>query len=223
MEGFTGIEDIGAFYKAIDPSLGKTILLIQTWIWWDLKDTFELHLMDLQAERVAALTQTEMSTDLQTFYRNEMNQPSAELTIKAIIDFEVKRTRELGQRFERRRETAPGYRIIIKRDWEGDAEFSQIIQTISQRLRVIDKLTANGDLEGPQREFYAKLLDCPTDDVTAERIVSYEQDTVRSLLPKLHSQLETTKPLGKPYDFKKKQIELVRKKIARVEELAASV
>ncbi|MCX7013490.1 MAG: hypothetical protein NTW86_13205 [Candidatus Sumerlaeota bacterium] len=214
------IRNIGDFYKAIDPSLGKAILLVQTWLWWDLPDALDLFVLDLQAERIAALRQREMTPDLLAFYRNEMNDPKADLSTQDVVNFEVKRSHEVAANFEKRRATDPGFQIIIKREaGPADALDAQIL-SLAQRLRVIEQVKRAGQLEPPLREHYAKVFQAAPEAVTPERVGAYEREICAGLRAKLRTQLETDSALGEPYNFKQKQLDLVRHKIAAVEAAA---
>jgi hypothetical protein len=216
MEG-TLITNIGGFYKAIDPSLEKTILLVQTWIWWDLPDAIDLYLLDLQAERIVALAKTERTPELLAFYRGEINDPTAELSMADIVELEMNRSRKVGQGFITRREIDPGYKLIVKRDVRRDDALGAHVQDLAQRLRIIEQ-TRQGEAMAPMLcEHYAKLLHCPAEDVTPERVQGHETAIVAAACSRLHAMLGSQQMLGEPYDFKHRQIELVRQKVAMSE------
>jgi len=215
------IRNIGDFYKAIDPSLERTVLLVQTWIWWDLPDAVDLHVLDLQADRVAALRRTEMSPGLLNFYRVDMGDANANLTIDDVVDFEVKRSAALAQAFEARRAAEPGHQMIIQRQAASNESVDSQILNLAQRLRVIEQVRKTNSVEPPLRDHYARIFQVGPETVTADRVVAYEQEICATVRQKIRAQMESDQPLGEPYDFKKKQIELVGQKMTRIQAAAA--
>ncbi len=213
------IKDIGTFYKSIDPSLGATVLLVQTWIWWDLKDALILNLLDLQAERIAALQKMEMSTNLQVFYRNEMHLPEKSLTMEDVLAFELKRTRAIEERFNQRRQADPGYQIIIRRDPAPDKSFESQITALAHRLRVVDSIKKANKLDDAQKQYYAKLLRREPDSLTVEAALQCETSAIATARAALAKACADDQGLGEPYDFKKSQCKLAREKVARIEKM----
>jgi len=219
MEGI-GIRRIGDFYKAIDPSLEKAILLVQTWLWWDLGDAVDLTILDLQAERVAALRRAQMTPDLLAFYRLDMHNPTAELTGEDVVAFEVKRSRDMAQAFEGRRASEPGFQMIIKREATHSEALDSDALNLAQRLRAVEQIRRTNSVDPALRDHYAKIFQCSPEAVAADRVIAYEQEACAVVRSKMRSHADGEQALGEPYNFKLRQIELVRQKMARIEAAA---
>jgi len=219
MEGVT-ITDIGAFYKTIDPSVENSVLLIQSFIWWDLPDALDLLILDLQLDRMRSLKQTQMSPELLSFYRNEMNNMNAELTMPDIIAFELKRSRETAASFLNRRPQEPGYRMIVKRDNLPDSAIDGVINTMAQRLRAIEQMQKSDALDQTLKEHYGRVLRLEPDAVTPERAVAFEREAYAAAKQQLRKMLDAEHATGEPYDYKHRQIGLVKDKLQRIEAVA---
>ncbi len=214
-EGVT-IGDIGSFYKAIDPSLEHAVLLIQSWIWWDLPDAMDLVLLDLQAERVKSLRQGGLTPEILSHYRQELNQPGAELTVNDAVALEMKRATEAATSFRHRRTLDPGYRLIIKRDPLPDASADALIQTMAQRLRVMEQVQKSG-VDATLKEHYSRMFKCDAEAVTPERIVAFEREALAASRAQLRRLLEGDGMWGEPYDYKQRQLGLISEKLARID------
>lgn len=215
-----GVRSVGDFYKALIPTLGETALLVQTWVWWDLPDAFDLYVMDLQADRIAALRKSEMNPQLNQFYRAEMDKGAedhSELTMDAVLQFELERTKNLAKAFELRRAEEPGFQKIIRRDALDDEDFGNHVQNLAQRLRVIEQARVNQSLDQPLLDHYGRIFNCEPAEVTCERVVKFEEENAATLRAGLQSMLDSDQSLGPPYNFKESQMDLVREKMSRAE------
>lgn len=219
MEGVT-INDIGSFYKTIDPSIENAVLLIQSWIWWDLPDALDLYMLDHQLEHVKALVHTEMTFELLAHYRAEMNNPSADLKISDIVAFELKRAHEVASGFISRRRSEPGFKMIVKRDSMPDGAIEFVIMTLAQRLRIIDQVQKNPALDPTLKEHYVKTMRMDPESLTPERVMAIEREGFNVGKQQLRRMLENETALGEPYDFKLRQVELVKEKFGLIESAA---
>lgn len=222
MEDVT-ITDLGSFYKTIDPATEDAVLLIQSWIWWDLPDALDLQVLDLQLERIKALSQSEMSPELLGFYRNETHDATADLNIADIVQFEVKRSREAAHAFTSRREHEPAFKAVVKRVPQPDTAIDAAILTMAQRLRVAEQVQKSGELDDTLRAHYGKVLHCAPEDVAAERVVALEREALANGRQQLRRMLESDGAGGEMFNFKLRQVEQVKEKLARIEAAAKAV
>lgn len=219
MEG-RGIRDLTSFYKMLEPGLERIITLVQTWIWWDLKDAVDLHLIDLQADKIRALSRAQMTPEIAEYYRIEMQEAPKDLSIGHALAFEFQRAKRAAAAFEHRRDTDPQHKIILKRDRINDEELDAQTEQLTRCLREVEQVRKADELQPETREEYAIVFACPPDQVSKQRVLDRVQENLAAQRAKLRAMLDSEESWGEPYDFKEKQGDMVREKMARMEETA---
>lgn len=199
------VHDVKSFYKALDPSLEKIIMLIQSWIWWDLRDAADLYRVEAQIQRLEMLKTAEIDANIQEFYRRDMQlRPDESVTREAVLRFELHRLREILDRYTARRAEDHGYQmIVVNREVEFPAEADAACVRLAKRLMVIERLRQQAaPLEDNARQAYAAYIGIAPEQVTAEAIIEFEQRHAKLDRKALTDQLSASHRLGEGASYK---------------------
>lgn len=218
--GQMSIRDVKSFYKALDPSLDKILMLMQTWIWWDLRDAAEFYRFDQQEQRFQALLSREMDQNILDAYRKEMGlKPGMDINKGMILKFEFDRTREIIEYFENVLANEKGFQVIVvSEERAGSTEADTTTIRLAKRIMAIDKLHAQKEDAEPQvKTFYASQMGVPADQVTRDSIIEYEEMLARRDRQALTEYLVSGCKMGRTANYKLLRIQKLR---ARFENLA---
>ncbi|MBN1866199.1 hypothetical protein JW916_02790 [Candidatus Sumerlaeota bacterium] len=204
------IRDVKTFYSALDPSLEKIVVLLQTWLWWDLRDAADLHRFDVQVSRLRDLREAELDDNLLKYYKQEMRvRPGVELTKHEILAFELRRTREIVDAFRERRHEEHGYQVIVvSQECEGSTEANALCIRLAKRLMAIEKIKAQkSDLDAQVRQYYASQLGFSADLVTREAVLDFEQHQAARERQNLGEHLSSAARMGETVSDKASKLD----------------
>ncbi len=173
------VRSVSGFYSALDPSLASILELLQTWIWWDLRDASELYRFDLQEQNLTDIKNgREYSEADLDWYRNEMGlKPGAQLDRPEIMKFELKRSKEIIDRFAQRLTSEEGHQVIVvSQGRNATPETDAAIIRLGKRLQTIDAVRNQSEnLDAKIRQHYGQVFSIPPEDVKAERVLEHEE------------------------------------------------
>jgi hypothetical protein len=199
------IRNVKTYYKALDPSLEKVLLLLQTWIWWDLRDASDLYRFEMQEQRLQNLKSHEFNAAMVEFYRKEMNiRPGVEVAKDDAIKFEMARTKEIVDLFEHRRAEEQGHEmILVREEREGSLESDATCVKLAKRLMAIEKArTLKDPVEESLKNFYAAQIGVPATQVTTQAILQSEEAQARRERQTLSEQLASGCKAGNTFNYK---------------------
>jgi hypothetical protein len=173
------VRSVSGFYSALDPSLASVLELLQTWIWWDLRDASELYRFDLQEQNLNDIKSgREYSEEDLDWYRNEMGlKPGVQIDKQEIMKFELKRAKEIIDRFAQRLTAEEGHQVIVvSQGREATPETDTAIIRLGKRLQTIETVRNQDDNLDPKiRQHYGQIFNISPEDVKAERILTHEE------------------------------------------------
>jgi hypothetical protein len=207
------IHNVKSFYKALDPSLEQVLLLLQTWIWWDLRDAADQYRFDLQEQRLQNLKTHEFNAAMVDFYRKEMVvRPGVDITREDVVKFELGRAREILERYDHGRTEEHGHEmILVREEREGSTEADASCVKLAKRLMAIEKARALKDPpDDAVRNFYASQLGAPAPQVTAGMVVEFEESHARRERQTLSEQLMSGCKMGKTFNYKVLKLQLMK-------------
>ena len=199
------IRDVKSFYKALDPSLEKMLVLLQTWIWWDLRDAADLFRFDLQQARLRELREGELNDRFKEHYRAEMKvRPGVEILKQDVLEFELGRTRDIVEQYRERRNEEHGYQIIVvSQECAGSTETDALCVRLAKRLMAIDKIKAQkGDLDPTVKQYYGPQMGMSPDGVTREAVLSFEEHQAARERQTLSELLSSSSRMGSTVNYK---------------------
>ncbi|MFP4381407.1 MAG: hypothetical protein ACLFUS_12975 [Candidatus Sumerlaeia bacterium] len=213
------IRDVSSYYRSLDPSLEKIIRLMQTWIWWDLRDAADLYRFDVQEQRLMGLKDRDLDEATIEHYRKEIGaRPGLELSKNDIIKHEMDRTEEILHYFQIRRNEEHGYQmIVVSEEREGNPEADALCIRLAKRLTAMDKIRNQGDnLDDSVKKFYAGQLSISPDQLTGEKALEFEGHMAARDRQRLAEQLSTDYSLGQTINYKATQLEKLKKRLAKL-------
>lgn len=208
------IHNMRTFFRALDPSLEMIVELIQHWILWDLPDATILFNFDEQMRRCNAVRTIEINEDLRNRYRTALHKrPEDPLSDADIITLEFKRLEHMVQGFIQRRAEEEAFMAIIRRDEQAGSASAQQIKKIAEQIRVLEELeSGDGSLDASVAAHYAGVLHVLPDAVTCEAAADYEKKMIADGKRMLERYMQDDRFLGEPYDYKKRQAEILRER-----------
>lgn len=213
------IRDIKSLYTALNPSLEKIMTLLQTWIWWDVRDAADLYRFSKQEERIKQLKAQEPDEATLDYYRQEMGlKAGVAVERKQMVSFELKRTAEVVELFARRRQEDAGYQVIIASAEREDNEAADALAVrLTKRLKTIETARSQSDPLGAQiREYYAPKLNVPVDLVKAQDVLDFERRQARLERQQLAEALFTVPATGKTGDYKQIMLADMQRRFAAI-------
>lgn len=218
--GVLHIRDMRGLYKVFDPRLDSIVELIQIWIWWDLIDASDMHLFDVQLERLATLSRASINERLQVYYRVEMKlERVLPPTMEEIRTFELERTEKLLGEFEARLAQEEIYQQIIGYEMAEDRVVDHKFIDLAEHLREFEKLAANAELDKETRSHYSRMLRIGEGSVTHEKAVAYERKFIDEAKRHLLEVLESEESAGTRYNFKERQLEECKERMIPIRNL----
>ncbi|HBF34907.1 TPA: hypothetical protein DDW35_10140 [Candidatus Sumerlaeota bacterium] len=201
------IRNVKLFYKALDPTLDRIIVLLQTWIWWDLRDAAELYRFDMQEYRIQSLITRQLDARVIEYYRQEMNaKAGVEIARTDILRFELGRTKEIIDYFQHARTQEKGFQVVVvSEERSGSTEADTTCVRLAKRIMAIDKMRAQKDeeLDGQLKAYYAAQMGVPPEQMTRETAVDYEEMLARRDRQALTDYLVSGCQMGKTSNYKK--------------------
>ena len=180
------INEVKAVYKAIDPLLEKVVMLVQCWIWWDLRDAADLYRFEAQKQRLEFLQHCDMDQNVVEHYQREMGlKPENSVTKEEALKFELLRMREIVEKFELRLREEPGYQVVVASvEMEGTPEVDATCMRLGRRLMLVEKLrTQQTPLDEATRIFYSSHLGVSPESVSPRRHYRIGTETGPSRTP----------------------------------------
>ncbi len=218
------IHDVRSMYRALNPSLEKVLLLVQTWIWWDLRDAADMVRFEAQVQRLRVLKDKEFDKTLEEYYHREMHvRPDEALDMTAALRFELGRLKGILDKYRERVNVEPGYQmIVVNLEREGSPEADTACLGLARRLMAIDKVRAqpNG-LDDNVRKFYANQMKVSPEEVTAAAIVTFEEAQARLERAQLADNLASLGNVGRSANYKQVKLDELDQQYRSVHDLLA--
>jgi hypothetical protein len=203
--GNLDIHDMPSMYSSLDPSLEKIIILIQSWIWWDLEDAVDLVRFNQTCQRVAQIDKTGVPEQISQFYAEQFRLAAQQVSPEVIICHELGKAQDYIERFRVRRLAEEGYRTIIRREQVQESSPDMLIKALGRQYMVIDSLKER-PLDQATRANYAKALGMAPETVTAEVVAAAAERTINDGKGRLKASL-TGQSGGRLYDYKAWQLD----------------
>ncbi|MBN1516804.1 hypothetical protein JXA32_09580 [Candidatus Sumerlaeota bacterium] len=214
------VYDLKSLYESLDPSLNKFMVLIESWVWWDLLDSSLCGIFEERLERLRNLVANEGIDKTELSRHLENRPPEMSLEELTEIKFDDLMVEEQAARlavslvrvrawFKAERDRDEAFKIILKRDSKPDSfdEMTPIMVECGKRLRAMEAARKSTTIEPNLLSYYAKQFSCAPQEVTPERIANHETAKLQELLPRLNSVIARHDSMGEPYDLKHKQQE----------------
>lgn len=220
--GMLEIRSVSSFYRALDPSLEKIVTLVQTWIWWDLRDASDLYRFEAQEARLKSLKNCNFDDAMQEHYRKEMGIRNAELTREQVLKFEMDRTAEIVVRFARARAAEPGHEIIVaSEERSGSSESDAACVRLAKRLAAIEKIRAQQDnnMDVSVKEYYAKQMHRSAEQLTPETILRYETSLANRDREVLMDTMVRRTAVSKTSNYKAVKLESMKKRFQALQKV----
>ncbi len=224
--GGLDIHDMRTLFHAIDPGLDKMIGLVQTFIWWDLEDAADLARFEKKVGIVRAFEENGITDEMAEYYRELMGvdrKPSGE----DVILHECKMLGRTLDLFRTRRNTEQGYQMIVKREMQPTESPDVIIEATANQLGMLKALRGGKVLDDVLKEQFSRALACEPSAVTADRAISFLDNTIQTNKKRLKASLLGAGS-GQPYNVKRAQLEEMEKRYSetvrdrKVEDFASS-
>ncbi len=209
------VHDMPSFYKALDPSLEKIVLLIQSWIWWDLEDATDLVKIEQILGRILQIDQAGVPQALAAYYAEQFRVPAQHMTQDVVVGHELGCAMDTLKKIQSRRETEEGYRVIIKREAPKDASPEALIRAMGRHYMMLDALREGRGLDENMRLQFSKALGIAPHEVTPERVVPVVERALEEGRTRLRAAL-TGQGGGKPFDYKRWQFDQLNHKFEQV-------
>lgn len=208
--GGAEIRNLKDLYSALDPSLETVLLLVQTWVWWDLRDASDQYRFEIQEERLQILRTKEVDDAMKEFYRKEMElSPGANITQDGVLRFELQRTKDIVEHYRQTRNAENGYQVIVvSEEMAGNMECDIATVQLAQRLKLIEKLEKDKDkLEPELLKKYAARMSTRVEQLTAEAVIEFEKMHANQERMQLYEKLAQGGTLRKTNNFKLLKLE----------------
>ncbi|HNY26490.1 MAG TPA: hypothetical protein PKH31_03835 [Candidatus Sumerlaeota bacterium] len=207
--GQLDIRSIKKLYSAIDPSFERLLSLLQTWIWWDLRDAADLYTFDLQISKTEQLKTINVDDALVETYRKEMGaKPGTEIRRQDMIKFELQRSKLLIAQYGQRRDADHGHEIIlVAKFMEGTPDADASCVRLASHLTAIEKLRVlQGEVNDQVKQIYAPQLRLPAEKVTAQAILDLETRSAAQERKILAEAMSKTRPVGEMVNYKRQKM-----------------
>lgn len=215
--GILDIKDMRSLYTALDPSLEHIVELIQTCIWWDLPDAVDLFNFDQEYQRIVALQKREIDDKISDYYHKLFHKSrDTEITKEGILEYEFERLKHIYDRFHKRRDEEPGFRIIIKRDPLPEDNIYSLIEDSRNHYQAKEKIQNLPELDKESKTHYAQALSLTPKEIDVEKAVKFEEAQLDRKLGELQEALKNKRTLGEPYDYKRAQLEKLQDRLSHL-------
>lgn len=209
------IRDMQSLYHAIDPALQAMVELLESWVWWDLRDAAEMFHLSLQFKAIRRLLKSELNDKLVAHYRQLLKGESIGALNKAnILTYEFNRTESLVNDFAVRREEEEIQQQLIARESTGSQSLDSDTIQLAQHIRATKRLQDPNGMDSALRDYYAKALRCAPDKVTTEGALEFEHRYIGRAREELAQALHGGGAAGEPFNFKERELQEARNKLA---------
>ena len=209
------IRDLQSLYHAIDPALQAMVELLESWVWWDLRDAADMFHLSLRFKAIRKLMQTELNDKMVAHYRQLLKGESIGALNKGnILIFEFKRTESLLDDFANRREIEEIQEQLIARESTGNQSLDSDTIQLAQHIRATKRLQDPNGMDSALRDYYAKALHCPPEKVTTQDALEFEHRYIVRAREELAQALHGGGAAGEPFNFKERELREARNKLA---------
>lgn len=211
------IHDFKTLYAAIDPNISTIASVIQIYMWWDLRDASELCRFHF---RIARYKEMEKGVDdtWQKFYRSAMKRgeeggmPSQE----EILDYECEMAEDALSEFIGRRESEPGYMLILAQRPVQRQDSDHLIETLAREIVLLGSLDKGQSLDDNLKQHFARALGVSADQVSDDAVKNHLRNAIADGKTRLRSLLMEQSGGGELYNFKLAQAEAMKKKFQQI-------
>jgi hypothetical protein len=201
----TNMKDL---YQAIDPQIGDLIELAQTWIWWDLPDAVTLQAYQGQTNIIRRLLDMEITEQVQDHYRSLLElKPTDEVTREMMLAHHLANLERLVTEFALRRRDDLAHQEVLKRDIVEAHGVDLLIMELATELQALERLEKTDPFDDKIMSHYARRLAADPTHLSRDHILMWQREHVADLKTKLLSALHSGQILGRPYNFKERQLE----------------
>jgi len=200
------VHDMPTMYKALDPSLEKIVILIQSWIWWDLEDSIDVVRFNQTCQRVAQIDKSGVPDAMAQWYAEQFRLAAQQVSPEVILCHELGKSLDYLERFRFRRAGEEGYRVIIRREQTQENSPDVLIKALGRQYSILESLREKKEVDPQTRANYAKAMGLPPEQVTPDKVMAAGERAINEGKSRLKASL-TGQGSGKPYDYKQWQLE----------------
>lgn len=206
------IHDFRTLYGYIDPAIATAATLMQMFIWWDLADASDCAKFQIKMERIENIERGQAPAWTE-YYNEILRKPEGMPNAEDMILYELNELRQCVEAFGARRQSEPGYRIIIARHAKGVDEASdRLISAVARELVLLRQIEAGQKPDDKVREQIARALAVEAATLRDEQMVKYLRGLINDQKKKLHDALESESE-GEGYNFKVAQAESMKRRL----------
>jgi len=212
--GAMEIHDMRTLFHAIDASLESIVILIQTFIWWDLEDACDWARFEKKISIIRAFEENGITPEMAEYYQNVMaatTRPQAE----DVIIFECRNLRRTLDLFRTRRGSDQGYQIILKREQTQMENPDLLIDAIAGQQNLLKSLRAGQPLQPAHADQFARAMGVDPDDATPDRVAPFLEQMIAGNKKRLKAALNG-QGSGNPVNLKRQQLEEMEARFAEV-------
>lgn len=224
--GQVRFHDLKGFYAAIDHSIADFMDLVETWIWWDITDTFELIRFEQKLNLVAITAQGKLNEEKRKQYTLLIAEDAATqtaITDEDVIRYELKQISKIREQWAYRRSSERGFMFVLKREELPVRKQGDIINQlfgIASEYQMVECAPDDDDTLGVH---YAPQLHMTPEKITKSLVLDYLQRKLFDLERESVRQADLEVELGPPYNYKERLQEQMEGFISElVQKLAAS-
>jgi hypothetical protein len=175
--GAMEIHDLRTLCSAIDPALEKVVVLIQTFIWWDLEDAVDWLRFENKLKLQKRIQEGGFSEELAAYYREMMQADHVPSQAEALA-FETKMMRSIVEGLRQRRQVEAGYQLVLRREQSAAEQPEVLIEALAGQQNILKALKAGTALPQPVVEQIAKAMGVTAAEATADRIQPFIEQTL---------------------------------------------
>jgi hypothetical protein len=186
--GAMEIHDMRTLCSAIDAALDKVVVLIQTFIWWDLEDACDWGRFESKANRIQKLEESGLTDELADYFRQLMGietKPNAE----QVILYECRQLRNVLSVFRTRRAMEAGYQAILRREQLPVENPSLIIEALAGQQNMLKRLRNNEPMDDGTLEQFARAMGCEASGVTPAKAIPFLDNMIQGNMKRLKASL----------------------------------
>jgi len=214
-----GVTNLRGLYKFIDPSLENFMVLVQSWVLWDLMDAAEFsRIAEDINDMMSLLSSATLPPEIEKNYRTVKNieNPSIKVDPEDVLIYRWHCIKLLLEKKKFELSEEPAYKMIVRRDPLKGTSLDSFIAKYYQSMAKIHSLRKSAALPEADRATYAAALGVKPEEMTAELALQFENMSLESAKEGIIQISKGESPLGAPYNLKKM---LLQKSIAGVEQL----
>ncbi len=208
------IHDARSTMRVVAPQFEGIITLIQTYIWWDLPDAARLARFDRKVGLLQRLKAEDYTDDLKKHYMMAMGLETPP-KLEQAREFETKALAETINSFRHARVEESGYQAIIAHEKTPGDNADRLIEATGSQIATLRGLQNGSTLDESMTEQFAKAMHCDPQMVTNEKAITFLENTIAANRKRLRLVLEGGGS-GEPYNYKRRQLENLRKRFEEV-------